>query len=83
MPYDEAEAFLSAVQEIPNEPILLETQNERTANQPKAWIMKAARSNGKTSHSSLTTRIANAWTSLLDLIKVECASSTEKHLLSP
>ncbi|KAL8803150.1 MAG: hypothetical protein Q9200_006327 [Gallowayella weberi] len=66
MPYDEANEFLSAVQEIPNEP---RKQIEGAANQAKAWIMKAARNNSKTSEKSLSNRVSEAWTSLLDLIK--------------
>ncbi|KAL8766154.1 MAG: hypothetical protein Q9209_006994 [Squamulea sp. 1 TL-2023] len=69
MPYDEARGFLSAVQEIPNEPILSGKQNERGATQSNAWVMKAARCNGKASHNAVITRISNAWNGLLDLIK--------------
>lgn len=70
MPYDDVPEFLSAIREIPNEPMSSGNQDDGTVNQPKTWVMKSARSNGKTSHNSLATRISNAWTGLLDLIKV-------------
>ncbi|KAL8729660.1 MAG: hypothetical protein Q9166_004609 [cf. Caloplaca sp. 2 TL-2023] len=68
MAYDEAQEFLNAVQEIPNEPVVSIKHNERSMNQPKAWVMKAAKSNGRSSQNSLSSRISNAWTGLLDLI---------------
>ncbi|KAL8839392.1 MAG: hypothetical protein Q9170_001786 [Blastenia crenularia] len=64
MPLDEAHQFLSTLQEIPNQPFV-----EKSPNQPKAWVMKAARSNSGTAPRSLINRISNAWTGLLDLIK--------------
>ncbi|KAL8996373.1 MAG: hypothetical protein Q9169_004096 [Polycauliona sp. 2 TL-2023] len=69
MPYAEVPEFLHAVRKIPNEPRLAGKHNERTANQPRAWVMKSARGNGTTSSKTVTTRISNAWTGLLDLIK--------------
>ncbi len=70
MPYDDVPEFLSAIQEIPNDPMSSGNPDEGTVDLPKAWVMKSAKSNGRTSHNSLATRISNAWTGLLDLIKV-------------
>ncbi|KAL8953962.1 MAG: hypothetical protein Q9222_000249 [Ikaeria aurantiellina] len=69
MPYDEVIEFLGAIQEIPNKPTSMMKPLERNIQQPKAWVMKAARSNGSNSQKSLTTRLSNAWNNLLDLIK--------------
>ncbi|KAL8887995.1 MAG: hypothetical protein Q9215_004513 [Flavoplaca cf. flavocitrina] len=69
MPYEEVPEFLNAIREIPNDPTSSAKHHERTASQPKAWVMKSARSNGKISHTSVTMRITNAWSGLLDLIK--------------
>ncbi|KAI4224578.1 MAG: hypothetical protein L6R36_004566 [Xanthoria steineri] len=69
MPYDDVPEFLSAIQEIPNDPMSSGNPDEGTVDQPKTWVMKSAKSNGRTSHTSLATRISNAWTGLLDLIK--------------
>ncbi|KAL9025864.1 MAG: hypothetical protein Q9196_005386 [Gyalolechia fulgens] len=64
VPYLEAHEFLSAVQEIPNQPFA-----DKSINQPRSWVMKATRSNGNTSQRSLLDRITDAWTWFLDLIK--------------
>ncbi|KAL8958013.1 MAG: hypothetical protein Q9193_004851 [Seirophora villosa] len=64
MPFSETRDFLSAVQQIPNRPFVEDSRNE-----PKAWVMKATKSQGSTSQRSLATRLSNAWSSFLDLIK--------------
>ncbi|KAL8700203.1 MAG: hypothetical protein Q9201_005572 [Fulgogasparrea decipioides] len=69
MPHDEMRDFLSAVQELPNEPLYNKRHTDESMNQPKAWIMKAARTNGNTSQKLLSHWISNAWTNFLDLIK--------------
>lgn len=43
MPYEEVPEFLNAIREIPNDPTSSAKHHERTANQPKAWVMKSAR----------------------------------------
>ncbi|KAI4286386.1 MAG: hypothetical protein L6R35_004362 [Caloplaca aegaea] len=65
MPFSETHDFLSAVQQIPNRPFVEDDEDEP----PKAWVMKATKSNGNTSQKSLSTRLSNAWSSFLDLIK--------------
>ncbi|KAI4125274.1 MAG: hypothetical protein LQ338_004365 [Usnochroma carphineum] len=62
--FEDTQKLLQTVQEIPNKPLV-----EKSTDQPKAWAMEATKSNGNTSQRSLSTRISNAWTSFLDLIK--------------
>ncbi|KAL8673425.1 MAG: hypothetical protein Q9168_002168 [Polycauliona sp. 1 TL-2023] len=69
MPYDELPEFLGAIRKIPNEPNSPTKHDERAANQPEAWVMKSASSTSNISHKTVTMRISNAWTGLLDLIK--------------
>ncbi|KAL8695091.1 MAG: hypothetical protein Q9218_000369 [Villophora microphyllina] len=69
MPFGEVLDFLGAVQEIPNESTANRDYNEWSTNHPRAWVMKAAKSDGDNSQRPLSNRVSRAWTGLLDLIK--------------
>lgn len=70
MPYDHMRDFLGAVQEIPNGPTANRQYNEWSPNHPRAWVMKAAKSDNDDSPRPLTNRVTGAWSGFLDLIKV-------------
>ncbi|KAI4105648.1 MAG: hypothetical protein L6R37_002636 [Teloschistes peruensis] len=69
MPYDHMRDFLGAVQEIPNGPTANRQYNEWSPNHPRAWVMKAAKSDNDDSPRPLTNRVTGAWSGFLDLIK--------------
>lgn len=71
LPDDEASAFLTKVQEIPNSrPFATEEEGRENVHQkPKGWVMKAASSGGD-SRSSFGKSARNGWTAFVDLLKV-------------
>ncbi|KZF24420.1 hmg-CoA reductase [Xylona heveae TC161] len=70
MPYDEASAFLSAVQEIPDPASgLSETREQDPATEEKRWIMRAARGDANAPQWTLRRRVSNAWNEFVDLLK--------------
>lgn len=64
VPFAEVSDFLKAVQEIPDR------SQSSDGKEEKMWIMKAARSNGNGSHRVFRTWLSDAWSSFVDLLKV-------------
>lgn len=67
--FDQVSAFLHEVEELPHDAIAPDQQS-RDVQRTKPWLMKAAKSGGKTSEKSIRGWGANAWTSFVDLLKV-------------
>lgn len=70
VPFSQADDFLSAVQEIPSTDDQNKGSEDGGAPSGKQWITTAGRGNGRASDGSFRGWAANAWTELLDLIKV-------------
>lgn len=69
MRFDQVSAFLHEVKELPHDAIAPDQQS-RDVQRTTPWVMKAAKSGGKTPEKSIRGWGANAWTSFIDLLKV-------------
>lgn len=74
VPYDELPDFLRAVQEIDD------PSTEDDGQEARKWIMKAARGEG--SRRALKLYVSDAWSSLVDLIKVRSFITHERMILT-
>lgn len=73
VPSHEAPAFLASIQEIPNKAGTLGTgsgYNDGVVQKSNPWVVKAAKSNGHSSQSTMSASAAETWTGFVDLIKV-------------
>lgn len=70
VPFNEAPEFLAAVQEIPNPGAQREEKSAGLDYEERKWITKVGKSNGYGTDRSFRGWAANAWTELLDLVKV-------------
>lgn len=72
VPYSEASAFLSSIQELPNaeSPMMPHVPNKTARQGFNGWVMKAAKNNGRPTRTSFRTSTRNAWTGFVDLLKV-------------
>ena len=77
VPDDEASAFITQVQELPNTASWA-SDNIRKGSalqKPKGWVMKNANKHAATSRTTLKNSALNAWSGFLDLLKVRRVSS--------
>lgn len=79
MRFDQVSAFLHEVEELPHAAIAPDQQS-RDVQRTKPWVMKAAKSGGKTSEKYISGWGANAWTSFIDLLKACSPLGTIKQL---
>ncbi len=70
VPFDEAADFLDTANELPNGAIFRKEHNEENTHNRKSWVIKATKKDRQVSPSTLRSWASNAWTGLLDLLKV-------------
>ena len=70
VPFGEAADFLDTVKELPNGAISGQEHDEENTRNRKSWVIKTMRKDRQASPSTLRSWASNAWTGLLDLLKV-------------
>ena len=70
VPFGEAADFLDTVKELPNGAIFHRENGKENTYNRKTWAIKTTKNSGQASPSTIRSRASNAWTGLLDLLKV-------------
>ena len=72
--FGEAADFLDTVKELPNGAVFHREHKEENTHDRKTWVIKATKNNEQASPGTIRSWASNAWTGLLDLLKV-CRAS--------
>ena len=73
VPLGEAAEFLNTVRELPSGGMVDREHNEEENHNSNPWVIKAPKNKRQASPSTLRSWASNAWTGLIDLLKVRQA----------